>query len=518
MYLVDLINSDETITIHGFKNKLQSGTVVQGINAIDSFNFTMLPSNEGFDKINDSKSIITVCNTNTGIYEFYGRPLYSSSSMDDKGALTKEVICESFLGFFCDSQQAYVAEKNWTVMGLLEYIVSFHNSQVEPYKRFVVGEVTVTDPNNNLYIGIQRDNTWKVIEEKLIKTLGGEIRFRVEDGVTYLDYLTEIGTTSETKISLSRNMKSITREVDPSSFISRLIPYGNKLGEDTEERLDVTSVNNGCNYLQDNQALERYGIKYGVVEFDDVSDPTNLLRKGVEYLLANNKVQIKYTVSALDLSLLGLEIDSFYVHNYYPIENVLLGIDDTARIIKKKIDVCEEVKSSFDIGDNFKTLSDMDIEMAKVVESQRKDSLNIVRQALSGYAKSTDLVGFVKESDLVSYVVEYGSNGFWTYEKWNNGKARCVGRIELQDISISTAIDSLYRSEEIFIPSEYMYPFEFVEIPNAICTFYTTNGYSALLWSVAGTTKITPPSFYLMRPNVATASGYVDLVVEGKWK
>ena len=518
MYIVNLINPEETIEIHGTEDKLQSGTVVQGINAIDSFNFTMLPSNKGFDKINDSKSIITVCNTNTGNFEFYGRPLYSSSSMDDKGALTKEVICESFLGFFCDSQQAYVAEKNWTVMGLLEHIINSHNSQVEPYKHFVIGEVTVTDPNDTLYIGIQRENTWKVIEEKLLKTLGGEIRFRVEDGVTYLDYLTEIGTTSETKIALSKNMKSITREVDPSSFISRLIPYGNKLGDDTEERLDITSVNNGLNYLEDAQALERYGIKYGIVEFDDVSEASNLMAKGMAYLKENNKIQIKYSISALDLSLLGLEIDAFYVHNYYPIENALLGIYDTARVIKKKIDICEEVKSSFEIGDNFKTLSDMDVQMAKAIENQRKESQSMMKQSLSGYAKSTDLVGFVKESDLASYVVEYNSDGFWTYEKWSNGKAKCVCRIELQDISISTAIDSLYRSEKIFIPSDYMYPFEFVEIPNAICTFYTTNGYSALLWSVDGTTKTTPPSFYLMRPNAATASGYVDLVVEGKWK
>lgn len=403
MYIVNLINPDETIEIHGTKDKLQSGTVVQGINAIDSFTFSMLPSNKGFEKIHDSQSLITVFNTNTKQYEFHGRPLYSSSTMDDNGALTKEVICESYLGFFCDSQQAYVAEKNWTVIGLLEHIVSSHNRQVEPYKHFTIGEVTVSDPNDNLYIGIQRDNTWKVIEEKLLKTLGGEIRFRVEDGVTYLDYLAEIGTTSETKIALSKNMKSITRESDPSSFISRLIPYGNKLGDDTEERLDIKSVNNGVNYLEDVQALERYGIKYGIVEFDDVSEASNLMTKGMAYLKENNKIQVKYTISALDLSLLGLEIDAFYVHNYHPIENALLDIYDTARIIKKKIDVCEEVKSSFEIGDNFKTLSDLDIEMAKAVENQRKEYQNMMKQALSGYAKTSNLDDYVKVSDLPVY-------------------------------------------------------------------------------------------------------------------
>lgn len=519
MYIVNLINADEDepIEIHGLKEKLLNGNVVQGINAIDSFTFTMLPSNAGFNKVHDSQSLVTVYNTNTGVYEFYGRPLYSSSSMEDDGSLTKDVMCESFLGFFCDSQQAYVAEKNWTVRGLLEHIINSHNSQVESYKHFMIGEVTVTDPNDNLYIGIQRDNTWKVIEEKLINTLGGEIRFRVEGGVTYLDYLTQIGITSGTKIALSKNMKSITRESDPSNFISRLIPYGNKLGEDTEERLDIKSVNNGLNYVEDTQALERYGIRYGIVEFDDVTDANNLKAKGLQYLQQNNKIQIKYTISALDLSLLGLEMDSFYVHNYHPIENALLGIYDTARIIKKKIDVCEEVKSTFDIGDNFKTLSDLDIEMSKALANQYNNSKNMMQQVLTGYAKSSELEGYVKGSDLVSYVIESNTNGIWTYEKWSNGKARCTGRISVQDIPITTPIDSLFRSDEIFEPSNYIYPFEFVEEPNAMCIFHTTNGYSAFLWSVTTPTKTKPPSFYLMRPNQATASGYVDLVIEGKW-
>lgn len=407
MYIVNLINPYETIEIHGEKEKLQSGSVVQGINAIDSFTFTMLPSNAGFDKIQDSQSLITVYNTNTKEYEFHGRPLYSSSSMEDDGSLTKEVICESYFGFFCDSQQTYVAEKNWTVMGLLEHIINLHNSQVESYKHFTIGEVTVADSNDNVYIGIQRENTWKTIEEKLIGTLGGEIRFRVEDGVNYLDYLTEIGTTSETEIALSKNMKSITKESDPTSFISRLIPYGCKLqvdGEETEERLDITSVNNGVNYLEDTQALERYGIKYGIVEFDDVTDASNLMTKGQEYLALNNKVQVKYMINALDLSLIGLDIDTFHVHNYHPITNGLLNIYDTARIIKKKIDICEEVKSSFDIGDNFKTLTDLDIEMARVLASQTSNTKNIVSQSLTNYVKNSQLTDYVQTNQLTNYV------------------------------------------------------------------------------------------------------------------
>ena len=53
------------------------------------------------------------------------------------------------------------------------------------------------------------------------------------------------------------------------------------------------------------------------------------------------------------------------MYNYHPIINPLLGIDDVARIIKKNLDVCEEVKSTIEIGDSFKSLSDIQISQAQ---------------------------------------------------------------------------------------------------------------------------------------------------------
>lgn len=366
MYIVKLTNGNITTPIHNEKQKLKSGTVVKGINTIDSFSFTLLPDNAGFDLINDFTTLVSVYNTNKKRYDFFGRALYSNSTMDSNGLITKEVTCESYFGFLCDSQQPYVDTQNWTVTGLLQHIIDRHNEQVEEYKRFKIGTVTVTDPNDNVYIGIQRENTWQTINEKLINKLGGEIRFRVESDGIYIDYLTEIGVHRATEIRMSKNMKSITKEVDPSSFISRLIPLGAKLtkevdGEqvETEDRLDITSVNDGKNYIDVADGVEVYGIHVGYAYWDDVTVASTLLSRARDYLAENSKVQVKYSISALDLSLLGLDIDDFDVHNYHPIINPLLGIDDTARITKKTINVTDEVQSNFEIGDNFKTLSEI---------------------------------------------------------------------------------------------------------------------------------------------------------------
>lgn len=364
MYIVTIENNGVETRIHDASEKLSSGKIVKGINAIDSFSFSILPSNAGFELLHDFTTLVKVYNTNRGRYDFVGRVLYSDTTMHDSGLITKDVTCESYFGFLCDSQQDVVGIKNWTVTGLLQHLIDAHNAQVEDYKRFTIGTVTVTDPNDNLYVGIQYANTWDAIKEKLLDKLGGEIRFRVEDGVTYLDYLVEIGKVSTTEIALSHNMKSIKQERDPSSYITRLIPLGMKMGEN-DERLQITEVNGGKNYIDDENAIAQYGIHVGYHEWDDVTVAENLLTKGQAWLQENNKLLIKYSITALDLSLLDLDIDDFDVGNYHPIKNALMGIDDTARIVKKNIDICEEVRSTIEVGDNLQSMSDIQISQAQ---------------------------------------------------------------------------------------------------------------------------------------------------------
>ena len=387
MYIVTIENDGVKTIMHGNTHKLTSGNIVKGINAIDSFSCSLVLSNPAFNKLRDFLTIVRVYNTSKNRYEFHGRVLCANPSMDESGMISKDVTCESFLGFLCDSQQSYERERNWTVKELFTHIIDVHNSQIEDYKKFRVGEITVEETNDNLYLGIQRQNTWETINEKLIKKLGGELRYRVVDGYTYIDYLKKIGDTKSTAIELSRNMKSIAKEKDPSEYITRLIPLGCKLTEEketedengnttvqvveTEERLDITSVNDGKNYIDDTDAIEQYGLHIGYKEFDDVTQANNLLSKGEAWLRENNRVKIKYAIKALDLSLLDMDIDDFDVGNYYPVKNPLLGISDITRVIKKTINVCEEIESTIEVGENLKTLSDMQVEQgANLVDIQ----------------------------------------------------------------------------------------------------------------------------------------------------
>jgi len=374
MYIVDIINGGVSTTIHGKYTKLASGKINKGINAIDSFTFSMLPNSPGFTFINEFTTHVTVYNTNKNRYEFMGRVLYAETTMEDDGLITKTVTCENLFGFLCDSWQTYTDTQNWTVAGLLQHIIDCHNSQVEEYKHFKIGNVTAKDNNDNLYQAVQRERTWDSIKSKLLDKIGGELQFRVESDGIYLDYLEKIGEEKQTAIALSKNMKSITKEQDPTEYVTRLIPLGCKLvvdGKETEHRLDISSIQSGgVNYIDDEDAILRYGIHVKVVEWDDVTTASALLNKGRNWMAMNNWVNVKYAVTALDLSLIGLAVDDFDVGNTHPVVNGLIGVNDVARIIKKTVDVCDETQSTIEVGDSLKALTDIQVQ-----QSQKLDKL-----------------------------------------------------------------------------------------------------------------------------------------------
>lgn len=470
MYIVEIQNGNDRKQIHGLFQKLTSGKVTQGINAIDSFVFTIHPNNAGFPLIHDFMTLVTVYNTNTGAYEFQGRALYTSLEMTDSGMISKQVTCESFFGYLCDSVQTYVAEKNWKVRDLLNHIIQTHNSMVEPEKAFYVRKVTVEDKNDNLYVGIQRENTWETIKKKLLEVLGGEISFEVtEDGIA-IDYVTRIGEDKTTEIALSKNMKAITRERDPSDCITRLIPLGAKIDEDTEERYTIASVNNKKEYIDHKEAIAQYGIHVGIVTWDDVHEPSILYDKGVAWLEENGKVPVSYSVTALDLFLLGYAFDSFKIGNSHPLKNSMLGIDDKGRIVKRTIDVCEEIKSTFEIGDKFKPASeiqkdqqtklDQTIENIKDIQSDYVGKGSMKEYATQDWVKDfvEDLLeekGFVTEEEVKDIVKEEtGDTGGSGEGGDSGGSGEGTGEIKVLQINCEQLMtDGFYTADNVAIES-----------------------------------------------------------------
>lgn len=374
MYRVIITYGEAETTIHDPMEGnacLSYCNVVEGeSNQIESCSFEIFPNNPGYDQIFPRKTFVYIQDTDSEPARniFTGRVLTVNPEMSEDGIIKKSVVCESRKGFLCDSVQPYVPEKTYTGGGdrnglqeFIDIVLDNHNKQVEEYKRIYRGLVTVA-PNGtgNVTKSLNYETTWEIITNKLIGSFGGEIQvYQGTDGLLYLDYVAELGEISDTEIKIGKNMKSISRQTDPSEIITRLIPLGAEQTDDDGNsigRLTISSVNNGSIYIDDEVSIKVYGIVCGVVEWNDVTDPKNLKEKAQEWFEQQIAPE-SISLSALDLSRIGLDNDKISRFNYYKVINDYVGLNAYLRVVKTTLDVVNPTDFSVEMGALNKTMS-----------------------------------------------------------------------------------------------------------------------------------------------------------------
>ena len=372
MYEVKIINNKEETIINSVGASQYApritGSCKFGINTIDSFTFTIFPNNDGYNLIYPLKTLVEVKNLNTNNVEFEGRVLLQTPKMDSNGIIYKTVVCESYLGYLNDSVQSYETISGVSAEELFKKIINNHNSQVENSKKFIIGEIkigTSSSDNEDRYLNYEK--TFDSINKNLIERFGGELRVRKAGDNIYIDYIKEIGEKKNTVIALANNLIAIEQEKDPSEIITRLIPVGAKL-ENSDERLTITNINGGINYVEDEEAIKEFGVIVDTVNFDDITEAIELLNKAKSYLKENNKIKKKYKIDALDLSTIDLNFDSFEVGNTYRVINPLMNIDEELRIIEKTLDINSPQNSSLTFGDKFEDIKDYQLGITKATK------------------------------------------------------------------------------------------------------------------------------------------------------
>lgn len=356
MHTVTITNGTKKTTIHSDNlDRISGGKIVKAINAVDSFTFTIYPDNAGYNKLKPLTTAVTVTDDSTGKDIFIGRVLKCPDSMDEQGLICKSVTCEGRLGWLYDSVQPYAEYKMVGVRTVLASFISRHNAQVGDDKRISVGQVTVTADNNYTY-SVNWVSTMDAISEQLVEKFGGEIQLRDQDGKVYIDYLEHIGHGTDTKIELAVNLKTISREVDETSVITRLYPLGAK-ATDSEKRLTIGSVNGGKDYIEDSALVAKYGVISGTQTWDDVTQASILKTKATAYLKTANKAKIQYKISAVDLSTIDMNFEQFELGCWYRIVNPLMGIDEDLRIVGITINLDNPEQSELTFGDKFETMT-----------------------------------------------------------------------------------------------------------------------------------------------------------------
>ena len=327
LYTVTITNGSESVNIHDRYERIAGAQISKERNAIDSMAFTIYPDNPGYALLDSMTTTIQVRNGKTGRLDFDGRVVKAPGSMDGNGLISKAVLCEGVEAYLCDSTQPYLAERQWSggngrtgLQEFIDYVLARHNERVEPHKRVYRGNVDLVtyETTGGVYKGLQRDTTRETLFGKLVD---------------------------------ARNMASVSMDEDPTQVITRLYPLGAKL-EDSEDRITVASVNGGRQYIDDADALAKYGILEGTQTWDDVTQPANLLSAARSWLAENNRFPHSAAVSVYDLSLIDKAPDELSLLDWYPCRNHLVGLDEPLEIIKQTIDINEPHASSVDFGNS----------------------------------------------------------------------------------------------------------------------------------------------------------------------
>lgn len=452
--LYNPINADMT---------LSQPTLSLGVNKVGSLTFSVLPTHPYFNNIEKMKSIITVYQDSKIIFK--GR-VYS----DNVGFYKiKKIEVEGVLAYFNDS---IVRPYDFTggVREYLDFLILQHNEQVEPHQRFILGNVTVTDPNDYIIrANSNYPNTWNEISDKLIKLLGGYICIRYEDDGNYIDYIADYSDTSTQEIKFAVNLLDLESEVKGDELSTCLIPYGMDLADVTEyqspeaiqeaidnnnvsleeikakgqelknkyqsgnieyseyikewselnkeraelekeiislknaltqwdtlgggdTRVTIKSVNNGLDYIQNNEAVKKYGKIYEVVTWEDVAEPQNLLTKARAYLQNAVKLSGKLTVKAVDLHLADETIEAFNIGDYIRVYSEPHGIDEIMLLTDYNIDLTNPSGFQFTLGLESSSFIDSQIKSDRVTS----DNVNRIEEV----SKEVDITNDKVTSNL----------------------------------------------------------------------------------------------------------------------
>lgn len=319
------------------------------LNKIGQFDFIIYNDHPSFNYLHRLKSIIQVFQD--GYLLFRGRILNDEQGFYNE----KNVTCESEVAFLVDSiQRPY--DFTGTPAELFTLLINNHNSQVDADHQFIVGNVTVTDPND--YISRADSdylNTLESIQKKLIDTLGGYIWFRHEADGVYIDYLEDLNFLSPQTIEFGKNLLDLKRETNGEDIATAIIPLGAKL-EGSERRLTIADVNNGVDYVYNQEAVDNYGWIFKKEVWDDVTEASNLLSRGNAFL--NEQMQMFYTVelSAADLAAVDSTVESFHLGTYVRVTTNPHSIDQLFLVSKLSINLLEPASNKLTLGATIQTM------------------------------------------------------------------------------------------------------------------------------------------------------------------
>lgn len=422
IYADDTLIYDSTVEDY----KIGKGDGALETNKAGSFTFSLYPEHFFYNSFVKKKTVITV--TKSDKILFRGRVL------DDKVNRwnLKEIVCEGELNFLQDSViRPY--DFTGTPEELFVKFVNDHNSQVDEFKRFRIGTVTVLDPNN--YIARKNsayENTLSNLNSRMIgDSLGGYFHITHgddgKDPIPTLHYLADFTEISSQTIEFGVNLKDYLKKGDGKEIATAIIPLGAEIDDGNSEtenpRLTIADVNGGVDYVHDEAAVAAYGWIYQTVIWDDVTVPANLKAKAEAYLADITGESITVELTAIDLHMLDRSIESYGVDTYVRAVSEPHNFADTLLCTKQTFNILKPDSDTVTLGRSYSNFTGTVAKVSAVastVTEVKKDVTNLNLKTNRYKIAEQQLTSLMAQSFGVfktEEVLEDGSTVYYMHDK-----------------------------------------------------------------------------------------------------
>lgn len=393
--MIQLYVDDRLVYDSRVKETALLGLTAQlGLNKGGAATIVLPPNHPDYNSFTSYRSVVEIYRD--GVLRFRGRVLYPS----DDFTLKRTITCEGERCFLRDGiHRPYTY--NDTPENIFKATISLYNAQVESFKQFAIGEIDGISADA-IVLENEEAETFAATIDKLVELCGGYIVFTTNhEGQRVINWYADIGYSNQQTIEFGENLVDFARTTANADLATVIIPYGAK-DESTGERLTIASVNDGLDFIQDNEAVALRGVIAKAVYWDEIVTPDALLEKAYQYLNDSKNIIVSMELTAIDLSLLDKNIDSFMVGDMIKVKSRPHGLTgEYYQLAEQSLDFLHPQNDRIVLGKNVASLTGTDVASSR----KNDDTLKRLNRAIrSDYNVNTDAIIETAKVELSSLI------------------------------------------------------------------------------------------------------------------
>ena len=382
--MIQLYVDDNLIFDSRVKSTALLGLSAQlGLNKGGAATIVLPPEHPAYNDFVSYRSIVTIYRD--GVLRFRGRALYPT----DDFMLRRTITCEGERCFLRDG--IHPPKRNYVEAPetIFRTVIELYNAQVESFKQFVVGTIDgiSTAP---IELEYEEAEPISVVIDKLVELCGGYIVFTTNTaGQRVINWYSEVNYSNQQKIEFGTNLVDFSRTSANTELATVIYPYGAK-NETTGNRITITSVNGGLDFIKDTDAVDKRGMIAKAVYWDEITSPAELLKKAQQYLNDSKNIVVSLELTAIDLSLLDKTVDSFRVGDWIRVSSKPHSIDNELyQLTEQSLDFLHPQNDRITLGKTKTSLTGADVVSAR----KSDDSLRRINKAIrTDYVVNTDAI------------------------------------------------------------------------------------------------------------------------------